>query len=80
MLQGDVKWGAVHGCEEFVLPSRQENFAIAVVEALACGKPVLISDQVNIWREIAEDGAGLVGGDTGGRGEIIEAISGRPEG
>jgi len=34
------------------------------VEALACGKPVLISDQVNIWREIVEDGAGLVEGDT----------------
>jgi hypothetical protein len=25
---------------------------------------VLISDQVNIWREIVEDGAGLVEGDT----------------
>jgi hypothetical protein len=47
-----------------VLPSHQENFGIAVVEALACGKPVLISDQVNIWREIVEDGAGMVEGDT----------------
>ncbi len=47
-----------------MLPSHQENFGIAVVEALACGKPVLISDQVNIWREIVEDGAGLVEEDT----------------
>lgn len=64
MLSGDAKWGALYGCEAFVLPSHQENFGIAVVEALACGKPVLISDQVNIWREIAEDGAGLVEEDT----------------
>jgi glycosyltransferase involved in cell wall biosynthesis len=64
MLSGDAKWGALYGCEAFVLPSHQENFGIAVVEALACGKPVLISDQVNIWREIVEEGAGLVGEDT----------------
>ena len=64
LLQGDAKWGAFHACEAFVLPSHQENFGIAVVEALACGKPVLISDQINIWREIAEDGAALVEDDT----------------
>jgi glycosyltransferase involved in cell wall biosynthesis len=61
MLQGDAKWGALHGCEAFVLPSHQENFGIAVVEALACGKPVVISDQVNIWKEVAADDAGWVG-------------------
>ena len=63
MLTGDAKWGALYHCEAFVLPSHQENFGIAVVEALACGRPVLISDQVNIWREIKEDAAGLVAGD-----------------
>ena len=66
MLSGEAKWGSLYGCEAFVLPSHQENFGIAVVEALACGKPVLISDQVNIWREIVEDGAGLVEADTEG--------------
>ena len=64
MLTGDTKWGALHGCEAFVLPSHQENFGIAVVEALACGKPVLISNKVNIWREIEADGPGLVEDDT----------------
>ena len=60
MLQGDAKWGAFYAAEVFALPSHQENFGIAVAEALACGTPVLISNKVNIWREIAEDGVGLV--------------------
>lgn len=64
MLTGGLKWGAFHAADVFVLPSHQENFGIAVAEALACGLPALISDKVNIWREIVEDGAGLVGPDT----------------
>lgn len=60
MLEGDVKFGALRGAEAFVLPSHQENFGIAVAEALAVGTPVLISNQVNISAEIAADGAGLV--------------------
>src|SRR5690606_24631258 len=64
MLQGDAKWGALYGCEAFILPSHQENFGIAVVEALACSKPVLISDQVNIWREIEEGQGGIIAPDT----------------
>ncbi|MEB3335960.1 MAG: glycosyltransferase [Leptolyngbyaceae bacterium] len=63
MLSGDVKWGAYHAAEVFVLPSHQENFGIAVAEAMACGVPVLISNKVNIWREIEADGAGLVAND-----------------
>jgi len=64
MLSGDLKWGALRAAEVFALPSHQENFGIAVVEALACGVPVLISREVNIWREIVEDGAGLAEPDT----------------
>lgn len=64
MLTGEMKWGAFAAAEVFVLPSHQENFGIAVVEAMTCGRPVLISNQVNIWREIVEDGAGLASDDT----------------
>jgi glycosyltransferase involved in cell wall biosynthesis len=64
MLEGRLKWGALRAAEVFVLPSHQENFGIAVAEALAVGTPVLISTQVNIWREIVACGAGLAEVDT----------------
>jgi glycosyltransferase involved in cell wall biosynthesis len=64
MLQGDDKWGAFYAAEVFCLPSHQENFGIVVAEALACGKPVLISNKVNIWREIGSDCAGFIDEDT----------------
>ena len=64
MLQGHAKWGAFYGCEAFILPSHQENFGIAIVEAMACGKPVLITNQINIWKEIKDSGAGIVTEDT----------------
>ena len=63
MLAGNRKWGAFNAADAFILPSHQENFGIAVVEALACGTPVLISNKVNIWREIAADEAGYVEND-----------------
>jgi glycosyltransferase involved in cell wall biosynthesis len=63
MLSGALKWGAFRAADAFILPSHQENFGIAVAEALACGVPVLTTDKVNIWREIKEDQAGLIGSD-----------------
>jgi glycosyltransferase involved in cell wall biosynthesis len=64
MVKGVAKAGAFDLCEAFILPSHQENFGIAVAEALAAGRPVLISDKVNIAPEIAADGCGLVEPDT----------------
>ncbi|MDR3734497.1 MAG: glycosyltransferase [Acidobacteriaceae bacterium] len=64
MLRGDLKWGAYFGCEAFVLPSHQENFGIVVAEALACGKPALLADKVNIAEDIQAAGAAFVQLDT----------------
>ena len=63
LLTGNPKWGAFAAAEAFILPSHQENFGIAVVEALACGIPVLISHEVNIWREIVAAGCGYAEDD-----------------
>jgi glycosyltransferase involved in cell wall biosynthesis len=60
MLSGEAKKAAFIDCAAFALPSWSENFGIAIVEAMACGAPVIVSDRVNIWREIEAAGAGLV--------------------
>lgn len=60
MLQGDEKWGAFYGCDAFILPSHQENFGIAIVEAIACNKSVIISNKVNIWNEIAKGSSNYI--------------------
>ena len=64
LLTGPAKWGALRGAEAFVLPSHQDSFGVAVGEALGCGTPVLITDKVNIWREVKSAGAGLVDDDS----------------
>jgi glycosyltransferase involved in cell wall biosynthesis len=73
MLRGDAKWGAFYGSQAFILPSHQENFGIAVADALACGTIPLISDKVNIAPDVASDGAGLMeSDDLAGTVKLIE--------
>ncbi|MXP26627.1 glycosyltransferase [Altererythrobacter indicus] len=61
---GEEKSTLLREAEAFILPSHQENFGIAVAEALAVGTPVLISNQVAIGESVARAGAGIVAHDT----------------
>lgn len=81
MIEGDLKRSALLNAEAFFLPSHQENFGIAVVEALAEGLPVLISNRINIWREIERDGAGYASDDNvnGTRGLLERWAETSPE-
>jgi glycosyltransferase involved in cell wall biosynthesis len=54
------KWEAFCAADLFVLPSHQENFGIAVAEALACSTPVCTTTGVNIHSYVTKYGAGLV--------------------
>jgi glycosyltransferase involved in cell wall biosynthesis len=73
MLEGALKRGAFENADAFILPSHQENFGMAVIEALSYGVPVLISDKVNIWREIEADRAGYTEpDDLAGTTRLIE--------
>lgn len=59
-LYGDLKASALSAAELFLLPSRCETFPIAVLEALACSTPVIITDDVNIHPAIRDSRAGLI--------------------
>jgi len=60
MIAGRARLEALRDADLFCLPSYQENFGVSVIEALGVGTPVLISDQVNIHREVAAAGVGEV--------------------
>jgi N-acetyl-alpha-D-glucosaminyl L-malate synthase BshA len=49
------KWSLLKRCDVFVLPSIVEAFGIALIEAMACGKPV-IATNVGPFPEIIRDG------------------------
>ena len=63
MLQGNEKWGALRTADAMILPSHQENYGMVVAEACSVGLPVYLTNQVNLWREVVDAGAGVAGND-----------------
>ena len=51
----DEKWGLLKRCDVFVLPSLIEGHPITLIEAMACGKPV-IATNIGPFPEIIKDG------------------------
>ena len=62
MVLGREKLELLAAAKAWVLTSHGENFGVAVVEAMACGVPVVISDRVAIHDQVTAAGAGLVVG------------------
>ena len=74
-LDGLPKWGAYAAAELFLLPSRQENFALTVAEAMHMGVPVIVGNRVNTWPYVRDAGAGLVLEEEGIAAALARAIA-----
>lgn len=59
-IYGDSKWDLIRSADLFVMPSASENFGLATLEAMACGRPVVVTPDVGLAPTILEAGAGLV--------------------
>lgn len=73
-VEGKAKEALMRDASVFALPSRQENFGLSVVEAMACGVPVLVTPGVNLAREISIAEAGWVADFYGLKDELAVVL------
>src|SRR5690606_36946062 len=60
MISGPLKLSLYQSADVFVLPTHQENFGLVLIEALACGTPVVTTRGVDIWPELEAAGVRIV--------------------
>ena len=85
-LIGDVSAQEVakyyQACDAFVFPTRREGFPRAVIEAMACGVPVILSRRPEIFGTLLENGRGVISFPPDSSSQLATAmlhLSGRPE-
>ena len=59
-IEGQARNATLADATVFVLPSHSESFANTVVESIACGTPVIVSDQVALHPEVSSKRVGSV--------------------
>lgn len=59
-LEGEKLLEAYSSSDAFILISDNENFGLVVVEAMLCGLPFILSNDVDVWEYLKDEKVGLV--------------------
>ena len=59
-VSGEASWAMLRASEVFLRPSDYEVSGRSVVNALSAGVPTLMSTGVCVWKDVVNDGAGLL--------------------
>jgi glycosyltransferase involved in cell wall biosynthesis len=59
-VHGPEKWALLASAQVFALPSYSENFGNVILEAMAAGCPVVVTQEVGLASVVRDTGAGLV--------------------
>lgn len=60
LVSGAAKLELLRDADVFLMPSRYEGLSIALLEAMASGLPVILSDRAGLHRQVARHGCGIV--------------------
>ena len=74
LVTGAAKLALFQSADLFVLPTSQENFGLALIEASACGTPVLTTKGVDIWRELQGSGGTIADRSVNAFADAIEQL------
>lgn len=79
-VDGADKAALLHRCAALVLPSYSENFGNSVLEAMAAGRPVVVTPEVGLAGVVRDERAGIVaGGDPALLGDALRALLADPD-
>jgi glycosyltransferase involved in cell wall biosynthesis len=79
LVTGSDKLALFQSADLFVLPTSQENFGLALIEAAACGTPLLTTRGVDIWQELQSAGAMIADRTATAFADAIEQLLGDRE-
>jgi glycosyltransferase involved in cell wall biosynthesis len=79
-VEGEAKWSLIRNALCLALPSYNENFGMVVMEAMAAGCPVVVTEEVGLADVVRASGSGLVAsGQPSELAKAITAVAGSPE-
>lgn len=78
-LDGEEKRRAYAGCAFLAVPSRSEAMSLVALEAGACGRPVLLTDQCGFDEVAATEGGEIVPADSNAIASALDRMTSLPK-